>query len=203
MPKELAGWPHPNSCSSTYQAQTPNEWCPSRAHIGANTYYLQQRHTDCGIWILPLQPALVRPYLKCWELSNDVDLAEASAKHLSYTERLWELGLLSLENIRLWGNFTAAFQWFKKAYKEDRDLLLGSVVTVQCGVVLNLKRADLDWIKGRNSLQSGWWDTGKGSSRKLWMFHHWKCSRQGGTEFRRTWSSGRYPLAGELGLNHL
>lgn len=157
MSKELAGWPHPNSCSSTYQAQTTNEWCPSRAHTRANTvYYLQQRHTDCGIWILPLQPALVRSYLKCWELSNDVDLAGASAEHLSYKERLWELGLFSLEKSRLWGNLTAAFQCLKKAYKEDRDLLLGSVVTVQCAVVSNLKRADLDWIKGRNSLQSGW-----------------------------------------------
>lgn len=51
---------------------------------------------------------------------------------------------------------------------------------VQCAVVLNLTRADLDWIKGRNSLWSGWWDTGRGCSRKPWMSHHWKCSRSGG-----------------------
>lgn len=52
-----------------------NQWRPSRAHIGANTvYYLQQR--DCGIWVLPLQSALVTSHLKCWELNNGVDLLE-------------------------------------------------------------------------------------------------------------------------------
>lgn len=54
-----------------------NQWSPSGAHSGTNTvYYLQQRDTDCGIWILPLQSALVRLPPKCWELSNDVDLLE-------------------------------------------------------------------------------------------------------------------------------
>lgn len=74
MPKELAGWPHSNTCRPI---PSTNQWCPPSAHSGANTvYYLQQRDTDCGIWILPLQSALVRLPLKCWELSNDVDLLE-------------------------------------------------------------------------------------------------------------------------------
>ena len=32
-------------------------------------------------------------------------------EHLSYEERLRELGLFSLEKRRLWENFTAAFQF--------------------------------------------------------------------------------------------
>lgn len=105
-----------------YQAQ----WCPSRAH---NTvYYLQQRDTDYGIWILPLQSAVVTSHLQCWELSKDVGLAGASSECLSYEERLQELGLFSPEKSRFQReelSLTAAFQYLKKAYEEGIQTFTG------------------------------------------------------------------------------
>ena len=65
-------------------------------------------------------------------------------EHLSYEERLRNLGLFRVENRKLQGDLSVAFQYLKGAYKQEGDWYGLMIVIGWGGMVLNWRRVDLD-----------------------------------------------------------
>ena len=81
-----------------------------------------------------LHPSLGLPNIeKRWSFWRGVSRRRAmkviqGLEHLFYEDRLKELGLLSLESRRVWGDLTVAFQYFQGLYKHGDTSLWHSSI---------------------------------------------------------------------------
>jgi len=101
-------------------------------------------------------------------------------EHLSYEQRLRELGLFRLEKRRLWGDLTAAFQYLKGAYKKDGDRLFSKACCDRTrGNGFKLKKSRFRLAIGKKFFNVRVVRLCTGCPKKLWMPPPWKCSSPG------------------------
>jgi len=120
-------------------------------------------------------------------------------EHLSYEERLRELGLFSLEMRRLQGDLTAAFQYLKRPTRKlERDFLQG---TSSNSFRLKEGRFRLDIRKKFLIMRVVRY--GNRLPREAVDAPPLKCSRPGWMGLRATWSSGKCPCSWQGGWNQM
>lgn len=121
--------------------------------------------------------------------------------------KMWrQLGLFSLENLRLWGYLIAVFQYLKWAYRQERNW--------------HSTRSDSDRTRGNNFKQKedrliymlgllffffffkllrGW----LGTPEKPWKFQPWRYSRPVWMGPWTVWPSAQQPHPKQRGWNYL
>ena len=113
-------------------------------------------------------------------------------EHLPYEDWLRELGLLSQEKRRLWGDLIAAFHYLKGDYKQEGNQLFTRVDSDRArGNGFKLKEEGLDCMSGRSSSQREWWGAGTDCPQRLWIFCPLRCSRPGWMGPWAVWSNTR------------
>ena len=93
-------------------------------------------------------------------------------EHLSYQNRLKELGLFSLERKRLQGDLIVPFQYLKGVYKhEGNQLFIRADSDRTRGNGLKLKEGRFRLDTGGSFLLREWRGAETGCPERLWMAH--------------------------------